>query len=223
MDAFTGISKMIAKWPGYFTSDLASGLSTTLATLVVATFLTIIWALVIAGIRVSPFKPVRVIAIAYIELFRGTPILVQLFTIFFGLTVLGILVPPWPATVFALMLNAGGYLAESYRAGFQAIPRGQHEAAAALGMSRPTALRRVIMPQALRIIVPAIGNITVAILLTTPIAAMIGNPDLLYQASRVEQNSHDPSVLLEMTLIYVFFALLLAWGNSRLEARLRLP
>jgi arginine/lysine/histidine transport system permease protein len=213
----------LSRWPGYFTTYLESGLFITVTTTIVATALTIVWALVVTAVRVNPIKPLRFLAIAYIELFRGTPILVQLFTIFFGLSFLGLLIPAWPATVLALMLNAGGYLAESYRAGFQAVPQGQREAALAIGMSRPLALRRVVIPQAFRVIVPAIGNITISILLTTPIAALIGNPDLLFQSSQVESTTHDPSVLIEMILIYAVLALSLAWLNSRVEARLRLP
>ena len=125
----------LSRWPGYFTTYLESGLFITVTTTIVATALTIVWALVVTAVRVNPIKPLRFLAIAYIELFRGTPILVQLFTIFFGLSFLGLLIPAWPATVLALMLNAGGYLAESYRAGFQAVPQGQREAALAIGMS----------------------------------------------------------------------------------------
>jgi His/Glu/Gln/Arg/opine family amino acid ABC transporter permease subunit len=216
--------ELLSRWVDYFQTYLREGLTVTILTTIVGTALTIPWALVVTAARTSRVALIRFIGVAYIEIFRGTPILVQLFTFFFALPVLlGIFLPPYPTSVLVLALNAGGYLAESYRSGFEAVPNGQREAALALGMTRVIALRRVVMPQALRIIVPAIGNTMIIILLTTPLTGVIGNPDLMFEANRAETITHDFSVYAEISVIYVILGLTLAALNGRLERRLRLP
>src|SRR5205807_1210216 len=130
----------------YLQGDLSRGLLVTIVTTIVATAAAVTWAVVPAVMRVSGSRPFVWLSKTYIELFRGTPILVQVFTVFFGLSVLGFLIDPWPAAVLVFTLNAGGYLAESYRSGFVAIPIGQREAAASLGMSRIVMFRRVVAP-----------------------------------------------------------------------------
>jgi polar amino acid transport system permease protein len=124
--------------------------------------------------------------------------------------------------VLVLTLNQGSFLAESYRSGIQAVPRGHREVATAMGMSPLLVFRRVVAPEALRLIVPAIGNITVMVLLTTPISSLIGNQELLYQAVLIQSRTDDWSVYLLATLMYTAVALVLSVGNSALERHLRL-
>lgn len=202
---------------------LTDGLITTLEILAASVALTTVWSLVILVLRISNVAPLRWLGTAYIEVFRGTPILVQLFTIFFGLTILNLLIDPIPSTIIVLTLNTSSYLAENYRSGLATIPKGQREAAAALGMSKIVAARRVIMPQVLRVVIPTIGNITIQILLSTPVSSTIGTPDLLFQALRVEQATRDLSVFLLITLTYAALAALLAGGNALIERKLRTP
>jgi His/Glu/Gln/Arg/opine family amino acid ABC transporter permease subunit len=224
MDLLFLIQELIRRWSDYYVTYISAGLGVTIATTVVGTILTALWALVVTAFRTSRLRLIRFIGVAYIEIFRGTPILVQLFTFFFALPIIaGLYLPAYPTAVLVLALNAGGYLAESYRAGFEAVPRGQREAAAALGMTRVVTMRRVVMPLALRIIVPAIGNTMIGILLTTPLTGVIGNPDMMFEASRAQGISHDFSVFALIAVIYVILGLSLAWLNGRLERRLRLP
>jgi His/Glu/Gln/Arg/opine family amino acid ABC transporter permease subunit len=224
MDIITGLWNGISRWGGYYETYIGTGFVVTVSTTVVGTLLTALWALVVTAFRISRVAPIRFIGVAYIEVFRGTPILVQLFTFFFALPiVVGLYLPAYPTAVLVLALNAGGYLAENYRAGFQAVPNGQREAAAALGMTRFVALRRVVVPQAIRIIVPAIGNTMIGILLTTPLTGVIGNPDMMFEATRAQGISHDFSVFALIAVIYVVLGLGLAFLNGRLERWLRLP
>ena len=104
------------------------------------------------------------LASLYVSLVRGTPLLVQIFIIFFALPQLGIVLPPIPAGIIALAFNYGAYMTEIFRAGIQAVPRGQREAAGALGMPERLVLRRIVLPQAVRIVIPAIGNDFIAMI-----------------------------------------------------------
>ena len=224
MEILGWLHELASRWTEYYQTYIGTGFVVTVQTTVLGTVLTAVWALVITAFRTSRIGLLRFIGITYIELFRGTPILVQLFTFFFALPLLiGVYLPPYATAVLVLALNAGGYLAESYRSGFEAVPKGQREAAAALGMTRAVALRRVVMPLALRIAVPAIGNTMIGILLTTPLTGVIGNPDMMFEASRAAGISHDFSVFALIALIYMVLGLMLAWLNGRLERRLRLP
>ncbi len=217
------MTDLLPNWLTYLRGDLWPGLITTIQLTAACTLLTVTWALIPALMRMSRSRVANTIAKTYIELFRSTPSLVQLFAVFFGLSILGVLIDPWPAALIVLVLNAGGTLAESYRSGFQAVPVGQRESAASLGMGRVTTFRRVVFPLALRIILPAIGNMTINILLITPIAALIGVQDLMYHALNIQGRTHDWSVYLLIAIMYVILGMTLAWANGYLERRLRLP
>lgn len=217
------MNELLATWMTYLQGELMGGLFTTIILTVTVILLSIIWAVIPALARMATARGPRLAATFYIEFFRGTPILVQLFALFFGLSALGVLLSPWTSAVVILVLHAGGLLAESYRSGLQSVPTGQREAAAALGMSPLLAFRRVVAPLALRTILPAIGNSTIFILLLTPVVALIGVKDLMYEAIAIQSRRHDWSVYPLIALIYVALGLTLAWLNVRLERRLRLP
>jgi His/Glu/Gln/Arg/opine family amino acid ABC transporter permease subunit len=217
------VGTLLTTWAHYWTNYLAQGLATTIATMLIATAITAVWALFIVLLRLSGIGVLSTLAKSYIEFFRGTPVLVQLFLFFFVPSAFGILVAPWPTAIFVLTMHLGTFLAESYRSGYNAVPRGQREAAAALGMGRTLVLRRVIGPQAIRAIVPAIGNVLVWMLLSTPLTATIGIPEMMYQAMLVQGRFHDFSVFGLLTILYAGLAVLLGAGNAALERTLRLP
>src|SRR5437667_6663005 len=119
MDLLFLFQELVRRWSDYYVTYIRAGLGVTIATTVVGTVLTALWALVVTAFRTSRLAPIRFIGVTYIEIFRGTPILVQLFTFFFALPIIaGLYLPAYPTAVLVLALNAGGYLAESYRAGF---------------------------------------------------------------------------------------------------------
>lgn len=138
--------------------------------------------LLVALLRMNRKPWVKRIATAYVELFRGTPALVQLFILYFGLTAVGIEFSSFQAAMIGLGLNASAYLSEVYRAGIQAVPRGQYEAALTIGMTRYKVMRWVILPQAVRIVLAPIGNIAIALLKDTSVASLIATPDLMLRA-----------------------------------------
>jgi His/Glu/Gln/Arg/opine family amino acid ABC transporter permease subunit len=213
---------LITHWATYWTAGgLSRGFANTIAAFLASALLTLLWGLVVAVIRMSPILPLRLLAIAYIEVFRGTPMLVQLLTFFATIPiVLGLQLPPFETAVLALVLNTGGYVAESYRSGLQAVPHGQIEAGLAMGMSRATVFVRVTLPLAIRVILPAVGNMLAGLLLTTSFVFVVGLEDMAAKANQIMNRTGDWSVYLFITLIYVALGLLLLAGNNRLERRL---
>lgn len=210
---------MSGAWIGY-SGELLEGLRATLIVTLVASALTVIWASFVTWLRLSQSMLMRGLAIAYIELFRGTPIIIQIFAIFTVLPVVGIRFPPFEAAVIALVLNAGGYLTENIRSAFRSIPAGLIEVADALGMTPIMKLRRVIIPQSLKVMIPVCANTLLFILLTTPFVFLVGIQDLMMKAGSIQRRTGDYSVFLEVTAIYVALALLIHFIAARLERRL---
>ena len=178
-------------------------------------------ALLMALMRLSGNRLVSFIARAYISVIRGTPLLVQLFVIFYGLPSVGLTIDPWPSAIIAFSLNVGGYAAEVIRAAIFSVPRGQWEAGYTIGMSRATTLRRLILPQAARVAVPPLSNTFISLLKDTSLASLILVTELFRKAQEIAAFSQEFMLLyLEAALVYWVFCLVLSTGQSRLEGRL---
>ncbi|GAA1497154.1 amino acid ABC transporter permease [Paeniglutamicibacter kerguelensis] len=178
-------------------------------------------ALIMALMRLSGNRLVSFIARAYISVIRGTPLLVQLFVIFYGLPSVGLTIDPWPSAIIAFSLNVGGYAAEVIRAAILSVPRGQWEAGYTIGMSRATTLRRLILPQAARVAVPPLSNTFISLLKDTSLASLILVTELFRKAQEIAAFSQEFMLLyLEAALVYWVFCLVLSTGQSRLEGRL---
>jgi polar amino acid transport system substrate-binding protein len=177
--------------------------------------------LVVALGRMYAPPPVRWAAIGYIEILRGTPLLLQLYVIFFLLPEVGIRIPAFFAAVAGLAINYSAYEAEIYRAGLQAVPRGQMEAALALGMSQAQALRRVVIPQAVRIVVPPVTNDFINLFKDTSICSVITVMELTKQYTVQQNNTGATLELAGLTaLLYLAMSIPLARLASYLEKRL---
>ncbi len=165
----------------------------------------------------------------YIEFIRGTPTLTQLFLIYFGLPSVGIVLPGFAAAVVALGLHYAAYMAEIYRSGIAAVDGGQGEAAAAIGMTRADAMRHIILPQAIRIIVPPMANNAVSLLKDTSVASLIAAPELMMRANDLTSEYYMPMELYIIAGVMYFFmafplSLVARWlehtmGRSRLRSR----
>lgn len=165
----------------------------------------------IAGLsRVSRFRAVRVLTTIYVEFFRGTSLLVQLFWIFFVLPQLfGIRLDPFTAGVVTLGLNYGAYASEIVRSSILAVPEGQTEAAIALNMSRFQRMRSVILPQALRTMLPGFGNISIELLKGTSLVSLITLQDMMYLAQNLRASDYSISLQVFGILLLMYFALAL--------------
>jgi len=132
--------------------------------------------------QMSGLAPLRWIARTYIEIIRNSPALVQLFILYYGLPELGIRLPALPSLIVALGVNNGAYLAEIFRGGLQSVPRGQSEAAAAIGLSRPSTFFWIVLPQAVRAVVPATTNQCVQVVLAASLGTVVGVAELTNQS-----------------------------------------
>lgn len=161
---------------------LLGGLSITVELTLVVIVLSLIFALFVALAGMSRIAPLRWLVKTYLEIIRGTPLFLQLIYVYYVLPSIGIRLDPFSAGVLALTLNYSAYMSEVYRGGIQAIPRGQHDAAAALGMTHALAMRRIILPQAIRIIIPTLGNYFIGLFKDTALASAISIQELVYTA-----------------------------------------
>ncbi|MDJ0317419.1 MULTISPECIES: amino acid ABC transporter permease [Arthrobacter] len=178
-------------------------------------------ALVIAIMRISPNKLANTVGRVYISLVRGTPLLVQLFVIFYGLPAIGVKIDPWPSAIIAFSLNVGGYAAEIIRAAILSVPRGQWEAGHMIGMTRNQALLRIILPQAARVSVPPLSNTFISLVKDTSLASLILVTELFRVAQQVAAFSREFMLLyLEAALIYWVICLVLSTAQTSVEKRL---
>jgi len=164
---------------------LAGGAVVTAQQTVLAAILAVVIAVVMGLMRLSGSIAVRATATCYIELFRGTSLLVQLYWIFFVLPLFGVTLEKFTAGFVAVGMNLGAYGAEVVRGAIQSVPRGQYEAALALNMSPFTRMRRIILPQAVAIMLPPWGNLLIELLKGTALVALISVTDLMFQAKQI--------------------------------------
>ena len=174
----------------------------------------------LALLRLYSFWPLQWLARVYVSFFRGTPLLVQLFMIYYGLPQLGIQLDPLPAALIGFSLNMAAYTAEILRAAIASIDHGQWEAAASIGMSRAQTLYRAILPQAARTALPPLGNSFISLVKDTALAATIQVPELFRQAQLITARTFEIfTMYLAAALIYWLLASVLAYFQGRLEGR----
>jgi len=141
--------------------------------------------MLIALFRISSIKPLRWLAFSYVSVFRGTPLLIQIMVIYFGLPNYGIVIEPVPAALLALTLFSAAYLSENFRSGISAVDRGQWEAAASMGMGYRKTLMRIILPQAFRVALPPVGSRLIALMKDTSLASTITVVELTRVADQI--------------------------------------
>ena len=172
-----------------FGPRLLSGAWVTAQQTVLASLLAIAIALVMGLMRLAPLAFVRGIATVYIEFFRGTSLLVQLYWIFFVLPLFGVSFEKFTAGFVAVGMNLGAYGAEIVRGAIQSVPKGQYEAATALNMTAATRMRRIVLPQALAIMLPPWGNLLIELLKGTALVALISVSDLMFAAKQINAST----------------------------------
>jgi cystine transport system permease protein len=174
----------------------------------------------LALLRLYGYWPLQWLSRIYVSFFRGTPLLVQLFMIYYGLPQLGIQLEPLTAALIGFSLNMGAYTSEILRAAIASIDRGQWEAAASIGMGRAQTLYRAILPQAARTALPPLGNSFISLVKDTALAATIQVPELFRQAQLITARTFEIfTMYLAAALIYWILASILAHFQARLEAR----
>ena len=174
-----------------------------------------------ALIRLFGPRPVAGVVRFYVWIIRGTPLLVQLFLIFYGLPSVGILLDAFPAALIGFTLNIGAYTSEVIRAAISSVPKGQWEASFSIGMNWSQAIRRTVLPQAARVAVPPLSNTFISLVKDTSLAAAITVPEMFQTAQRIVAVTYEPLILyVEAALIYLAISSVLSTLQGRLEGRL---
>ncbi|MBL0606178.1 amino acid ABC transporter permease [Aeromonas caviae] len=200
---------------------LSAGLIFTVPLTLITFVLGIVLGLSVALARLYGPAPLVMLVRFYVWLIRGTPLLVQLFLIFYGLPSAGIVLDAFTAAVIGFTLNIGAYSSEIIRATLAAIPKGQWEAAYSIGMNWTQVMWRVILPQAARIAVPPLSNTFISLVKDTSLAAAVTVPELFQAAQRLASVTYEPLILyVETALIYLMFSSVLSTLQDRLEQRL---
>jgi His/Glu/Gln/Arg/opine family amino acid ABC transporter permease subunit len=198
--------------------DIAYGLVVTIEVSLLAMILSITLGVILGVARVLPSRPVRVCAGAYVEFFRNIPPLVHLFFFFFGLPRLGIVMSPLMCGVLGLAMYHAGYVAEILRAGIEIVGRNQMEAGRALGFSFFGAMRHAVLPQAVWVVLPPLGNLYVSLFKTSALVATIGVTDLMYEAEILHERTFRTfEVFAFVGLVYIALSMLLGAALHALE------
>ncbi|GGA36233.1 amino acid ABC transporter permease [Paenibacillus physcomitrellae] len=200
---------------------LKAGVAFTIPLTLISFALGLILAILTALARLSTIGVLRKLARFYVWIIRGTPLLLQLFIIFYGLPSVGITLDPFPAAVIGFTLSVGAYGSEIVRAAILSIPKGQWEAADSLGMTRAQALRRIILPQAARVSVPPLANSFISLVKDTSLAGTITYVELFKKSQQITATTYEPLLIYaEAGLIYLLFCTVLSVLQNNLERRL---
>ena len=186
-------------------------------------FVTLILSLPLGGLaalgRISTFAPIKYLMEFYVWIMRGTPLMLQLLFVYFALPMVGIKLPDVAAALLAFTLNYAAYFAEIFRAGIQAIPRGQYEAAKALGLKHWQMMRHIIFPQVLRVVLPPISNETLNLVKDTSLIYILAMNDLLRVARTIVQREFDMTPFVIAGIFYLAMTAILTWIFKKLEQR----
>ncbi len=199
---------------------LYAGLVFTIPLTIMSFSLGLVLAFIVALMRLFGPAPLVAVVRFYVWLIRGTPLLVQLFVIFYGLPSVGIVLDPLPAALIGFTLNVGAYNSEVIRGAIESISKGQWEAAYSLSMTRAQAVRRTILPQATRVAVPPLANSVISLVKDTSLAAVLTVPEIFQAAQRIAAVTYEPLILyLEAAFIYLIISTVLSWAQQRMEKR----
>ena len=169
--------------------------------------------------RISTFPPLRYLMEFYVWIMRGTPLMLQLLFVYFALPMVGLKLPDIAAALLAFTLNYAAYFAEIFRAGIQAIPKGQYEAAQALGLTHWQMMRYIIFPQVLRVVLPPISNETINLVKDTSLIYILAMNDLLRVARTIVQREFDMTPFVIAGIFYLTMTAALTWIFKKLELR----
>ena len=201
---------------------LFEGTAVTLQVFLITLVLAVPLGLCLALLRLSSWRVVSGLVNGYIWLMRGTPLMLQMLFIYFALPfvpVIGVRLPDFPSAILAFVLNYGAYFAEIFRAGIQSIDRGQYEGARVLGMTYPQTMRRIVLPQVVKRILPPLSNETITLVKDTSLIYVLAMNDLLRAARGIVQRDFTTTPFLVAAAFYLIMTLVLTYGFQRLEKK----
>lgn len=205
-----------------FPKILIPGLTRTIPLTAISFSLAMVIAVAVALAQFAGVRGLKQVCRFYIWVIRGTPLLVQLFVVFYGLPHVGVVIEPFTAAVFVFSINEGAYSAEIIRAALESVPVGQLEAGYCVGMSYPQIIRRIVLPQALRTAFPALGNSLIAMLKDTSLVSVVTVTEMMMATKQLNAIYYEPLALyLETAFIYLMFCTVLtklqSWGERKLS------
>ena len=204
-----------------FPKLLTAGIKVTIPITLGAFLISVLLGILLAVVQVADVKVLKQIAVVYIWIFRGTPVLVQLFIIFFGLPYVGIMVDAIPAAIIGFGLNLAAYNAESIRAAIESVPKGQTEAAYMVGLSTPELMMRIVLPQAFRVAFPSLWNNLISLVKDTSLASSITVVEMFTKAQQIAARTYEPLLLYsETAVIYLVFCTCLTWIQRVTEKKM---
>lgn len=204
-----------------FSKILLPGIMVTIPLTVISFSIAMIIAIIVAMIQFAKIPVLRQIARFYIWIVRGTPLLVQLYVVFFGLPKLGVIIDPFPCAVLVFSINEGAYCAETMRAALESVSVGQIEAGYCVGLSYLQIMRRIVLPQALRTAFPPLSNSLIGMVKDTSLAANITVAEMFMATQRIVARTYEPLALyIEVALIYLFFSTVLTRLQNAGEKKL---
>ncbi|WP_071442170.1 amino acid ABC transporter permease [Traorella massiliensis] len=199
------------------------GIKVTIPLTIISFLLAMIIALITAIVQVANIKVFKQLARFYVWIIRGTPLLVQLFVIFYGLPSLGIVLDAFPSAILVFSFNTGAYASETIRAAIEAVPKGQMEAGYCVGMNYIQIMRRIILPQALKTAFPPLSNSLIGLLKDTSLAASITIYDMFLASQRIAARTYETFALyLEVAVIYLIFCTVLTKLQMLCEKKLQI-
>lgn len=216
-------SRILKLFIDSFPKILLPGITMTIPLTIISFAIALVIAVVMALVQFANVKVLHQLARFYIWIFRGTPLLVQLFVVFYGLPKVGLILDPFPAAVIVFSLNEGAYCSETIRAALESVPRGQMEAGQCAGLSYLQTIFRIVLPQALRTAFPPLSNSLISMVKDTSLAANITVTEMFMVTQRIVATTYEPLLLyMEVGLIYLIFSTVLtklqAVGEKKLAS-----
>lgn len=203
---------------------LTAGIKVTIPLAVITFVLGTLLAVFVAIVRINRTPILAPIADFYVWIIRGTPLLVQLFIVFFGLPKLGVTIPAFPAAIITFTMSVGAYSSEIIRSAIQAVPKGQWEAAEALSLNYFQTMTRIVIPQATKIAIPPLSNSFISLVKDTSLAASITVTEMFLVAQRITATTYEPLLLyIEVAIIYLMFSTVLNILQNKLEKKFTIP
>ena len=204
-----------------FPKILLQGFKVTLPLTAVSFFFALVISVIVAMIQYANIPVLKKICRFYIWLIRGTPLLVQLYVVFYGLPSVGIVLDAWPSAVFVLAFNEGAYMAETVRGALESIPVGQVEAGQCVGLSYMQIMWYIVLPQAFKVAFPSLSNSLIGLLKETSLATTITITEMIRQAQIINARYYETlGLYCEVALIYLLFCTVLTWLQNVIEKRM---
>jgi len=200
-----------------------AGIKTSIPLMAISFFFAMCIAIAVALIRFAHVPVLQEICRFYVWVIRGTPLLVQMYIVFFGLTQIGVIIHPFVCAVIVMSINEGAYCSETIRGALESVPRGQIEAGYCVGLNYLQIMRRIVLPQAIRTAFPALANSVLSMTKDTSLAAGITVSEMFMASQRIVARTYEALVIYsELALVYLLFCTLITWAQRILEKKLRI-